>query len=494
MASDSAVLTTQHLQHDTTVGTIKCTAPIPFGGEEQWLYQPATTKFDLTRGSQQKMVIESEDSERNHSGFIIDPGTSVMIIVDMQNYFVHPMYRDHAEGIATIEPTLKVIERCRREGIQIAWLGWGITDHDLKRMAPAVQRGFSKTLGWHIGLGAQLPDRQGRCLFKRSWNAELYEPMRAVAEPGDLFFDKTRMSGLWSTDEPLHEYLRATGKQTLLFAGVNTDQCVFGTVSDAYSWGWDCVLINDCTGTMTGRGAQELAEYQVSQNMGFVTNSTALSLPFLFQPSNSPCTPMLTKAPKTFEQMINDFLPSLTLSVHWLHSHAKLGNTIEPKYLQDQPSITLHDGSSALTSPASTTKYVITLTDPDAPSRQNPKWSEMCHWIAANVSLSSTSSAESDDAYPIPTRHVLGGFSRSSCLHDVLPYKPPGPPEKTGKHRYVFLVFASRNGSGEGLGLTKPAGRKHWGQGKGGGVRGRAEGNGLVVVGGNFVYAENEQQ
>jgi len=142
-------------------------------------------------------------------------------------------------------------------------------------MAPAIQRGFSKTLGWHVGLGAQLPDGQGRCLFKRTWNAELYDPFKAVAQPGDLFFDKTRMSGLWSEKEPLHEYLRASGKQTLLFAGVNTDQCVFGTVSDAYSYGWDCVLLRDCTGTMTGRGAQELAEYQVSQNMGFVMDSSA---------------------------------------------------------------------------------------------------------------------------------------------------------------------------------------------------------------------------
>ncbi|KAH3905795.1 hypothetical protein HBI56_210600 [Parastagonospora nodorum] len=276
MASESLILTTENSQHDITVGTIKCTAPIPFGGEEQWLYLPATKKFDLSRGSQQKMVFECDEEDRNHSGFMIDPATSVLIVVDMQNYFINPIYRDHAAGIAAIEPTIKAIERCRKEGIQIAWLNWGLNDHDLKTMAPAIQRGFSKTLGWHVGLGAQLPGRQGRCLFKRTWNADLYEPMKAVAEPGDLFFDKTRMSGLWSTKEPLHEYLRASGKQTLLFAGVNTDQCVFGTVSDAYSYGWDCILLNDCTGTMTGRGAQELAEYQISQNMGFVTTSSAL--------------------------------------------------------------------------------------------------------------------------------------------------------------------------------------------------------------------------
>lgn len=277
MAAESRLLiNSEDSENDTTVGTIKCTAPVPFGGQEEWLYLPATKKFDLSRGSEQKMVFECDEEARNHTGFIIDPGTSVLIVVvDMQNYFIHPMYRDHATGIAAVRPTLEVIERCRREGIQIAWLNWGITERDLKTMAPATQRGFSKTLGWHVGLGAQLPDDQGRCLFRRTWNAELYEPLKQAAQPGDLFFDKSRMSGLWSTKEPLHKYLRASGKQTLLFSGVNTDQCVFGTVSDAYSYGWDCILLDDCTGTMTGRGAQELTEYQVSTNMGFVTSSSA---------------------------------------------------------------------------------------------------------------------------------------------------------------------------------------------------------------------------
>jgi nicotinamidase-related amidase len=276
MASESLLLTTtEDLHNETAVGTIKCIAPIAFGGQEEWLYLPATKKFDLSRGSEQKLVLECDEGKHNHTGFMIDPGTSVLIIVDMQNYFVNPIYRDHAAGIAAIEPTLRVIERCRKEGIQIAWLNWGITENSLKTMAPAIQRGFSKSLGWHVGLGAQLPDDQGRCLFKRTWNADLYEPFQEAALPGDLFFDKTRMSGLWSMQEPLHEYLRASGKQTLIFAGVNTDQCVFGTVSDAYSYGWDCVMLSDCTGTMTGRGAQELTEYQVSTNMGFVTTSTA---------------------------------------------------------------------------------------------------------------------------------------------------------------------------------------------------------------------------
>ncbi|OAL44128.1 isochorismatase hydrolase [Pyrenochaeta sp. DS3sAY3a] len=274
MATETpSITTTEEQQHDVAIGTIKVTAPIPFGGQEEWLYLPNTGKFDLSRGSAHKMVFDCDQTEYNHTGFMIDPGASILIVVDMQNYFIHPLYRDHAAGLKAIEPTLKVIQRCRTEGIQIAFLNWGITDQDLKTMAPAIQRGFSKTLGWHVGLGAQLPGDQGRCLFKRTWNAALYAPLQAAAHPGDLFFDKSRMSGLWSVHEPLHQYLRAAGKQTLIFAGVNTDQCVFGTVADAYSFGWDNVLLTDCTGTMTGRGAQELTEYQVATNMGFVATS-----------------------------------------------------------------------------------------------------------------------------------------------------------------------------------------------------------------------------
>lgn len=178
--------------------------------------------------------------------------------------------------------------------------------------------------------------------------------------------------------------------------------------------------------------------------------------------------------------------------MHWPHARAKLGNTINPKYLQDQPSITLHGDSKAINKDM---KYVVTLTDPDAPSRENPKWSEMCHWIAYNVSIStSTLIPPSEEMYSILPLPEHGLVSKISKPDDVMPYKPPGPPPKTGKHRYVFLVFAPKNGTSETLRLTKPGERKHWGLGEGGGVRKWAAGEGLGVVGGEYVYAQNDEQ
>lgn len=192
--------------------------------------------------------------------------------------------------------------------------------------------------------------------------------------------------------------------------------------------------------------------------------------------------------------VIDEFMPVLGLSASWTSDSASLGNTLKPANLQSSPSVLLEKPDSDVPSnikllPGMT--FVLTLTDPDAPSRENPKWSEFCHWIATGVSVSAEASGHN--------------------FKDVIEYKPPGPPAKTGKHRYVFLVFVPANGTTDKLHLTKPGARKHWGSDHAGyGVREWAERNGLVPIGkslssgargmsltaiaANFIYAQNEKQ
>lgn len=202
--------------------------------------------------------------------------------------------------------------------------------------------------------------------------------------------------------------------------------------------------------------------------------------------------------------VIDDFLPYLLVEAKWPSSSksksqasAQLGNTIKPKLLQDPPTVTLrlasfHDddaysdenyGKGAAANANSANKatpcvlsanvtYVLTLTDPDAPSRDNPKWSEFCHWIATGLarpspafSPSSTPQLEegrclSAITFSPSTTTTIRGDQK---LDDLIEYKPPGPPEKTGKHRYVFLVFVPANGTTEELHLSKPEGRQRWG-------------------------------
>ncbi|KAK4643921.1 carboxypeptidase Y inhibitor [Podospora bellae-mahoneyi] len=179
--------------------------------------------------------------------------------------------------------------------------------------------------------------------------------------------------------------------------------------------------------------------------------------------------------------VIDDFLPSLLMNATWSshhHTHADLGNTLEPSLLESAPSVKLMASKPTLWKKGVT--YVITMTDPDAPSRDDPKWSEFCHWIAIGVPTSSGISPTFSD--------------------EIMRYKPPSPPEKTGKHRYVLLAFAPANGTTEKLHLSRPNARKHWGYEVGDdgdkdtkGVREWAAENGLVPVGANFFYAQNKK-
>jgi nicotinamidase-related amidase len=135
----------------------------------------------------------------------------------------------------------------------------------MSTMPGGVQRGFMKDMfnestaklrPW-IGLGAELPDDQGRCLFADTWNAHIYPPLKKHVQPDDIHVPKNRMSGLWSTEQPLWKALEEKKITTVMYAGVNTDQCVLGTFVDGYNAGWNSILIDDCCGTPT-LGAKEV--------------------------------------------------------------------------------------------------------------------------------------------------------------------------------------------------------------------------------------------
>ncbi len=116
----------------------------------------------------------------------------------------------------------------------------------------------------------------GRLLMRGSWNADLYPPLKTLYEEGrtledkpDVWIHKNRMSGLWGSRTPLQDFLSKEGITTLLFSGVNTDQCVGGTLTDAFSKGFDCVLLSDGCGTSSPGFAQECWEFNAARTFGF---------------------------------------------------------------------------------------------------------------------------------------------------------------------------------------------------------------------------------
>lgn len=171
--------------------------------------------------------------------------------------------------------------------------------------------------------------------------------------------------------------------------------------------------------------------------------------------------------------VLDDFEPSVAVSIAYPQTHAtvELGNVLFPDQASSRPVFEFHPISEGRV--ASNKTFTLVLTDPDAKSREKPKWSEFCHWIVTNLTASAGAEGISDGVLA----HADG---------ELVKYYPPAPPAGTGQHRYVFVLL-----EGDGTrALTEPKERKHWGYKKARhGVRDWADENNLTVVGANFFYA-----
>ncbi|CAG8024133.1 unnamed protein product [Penicillium olsonii] len=261
----------------------------------------------------------------------VNPDRTALVIIDMQNFFLSPALRPRvgnktSPGAAAARALQSLaIPAARAQGIQIIWLSWGLTEYDLSTMPPGVMCTFGnydakvrdvyhkgandtalasvpnmirikdpalyKSLGTDLG-PVELEDKTiiqaGRQLMRGTWNAALYGPLdkeyRAntsdsvidKAKKPDVLIYKNRTSGLCLPESELEDFLKQRGITTLLFAGVNTDQCVGGTLMDAFSKGYDCILLRDGTATTTGFGASDVWEWNICNCWGFVTTCEAL--------------------------------------------------------------------------------------------------------------------------------------------------------------------------------------------------------------------------
>lgn len=123
------------------------------------------------------------------------------------------------------------------------------------------------------GLGDPLPGSGSHVLERGSWSSQVVDELHV--ERSDLRVDKYRMSGFWDTE--LDSILRNLDVTTLLFAGVNVDQCVLATLTDAACLGYDCLLLADCCATTSPQYCWDATLYNVAQCFGFVASGTELA-------------------------------------------------------------------------------------------------------------------------------------------------------------------------------------------------------------------------
>jgi nicotinamidase-related amidase len=206
----------------------------------------------------------------------IDLKRTAIIVIDMLNDFcseggwVDHIGGDYRPDRKPIKPLQKLLPALRTVGVPVIWVNWG-NRPDLANMPPNQIHIFKRT-GTGIGLGDPLPGSGARVLQKDSWAAAVVDELEQ--KPDDIKVDKHRISGFWDT--PLDSILRNLGTRTILFAGVNTDQCVRHSLTDANFLGYGCILVEDCCATSSPDFCTQATLWNVKQGFGFVTSSAKI--------------------------------------------------------------------------------------------------------------------------------------------------------------------------------------------------------------------------
>jgi nicotinamidase-related amidase len=194
---------------------------------------------------------------------LFDPARSALLVVDMQNDFLHPdgwfprTGRDTSSAHAIVPDLLRLTAAFRAAGRPVIWVNWGVRP-DAADVPPLVKRKASLD-GRRPAYGDPSPSGRGRVLVAGDWGAETIAEL--APQPQDLVLHKQRFSGFHAT--ALDALLRGRGITTLFFAGINTDRCVLQSLTDAAALGYGCVLVEDACATLSPDSVRDAALYLV---------------------------------------------------------------------------------------------------------------------------------------------------------------------------------------------------------------------------------------
>ena len=174
----------------------------------------------------------------------IDPGSTALVIIDMQRDFLEPggfgeaLGNDVGQLRGAIAPCRTVLEAARAAGILVVHTREGHAPHMADAPPAKVSRGKPSA---RIGD----PGPMGRILIRGEPGHDIIPELAPAA--GEPVVDKPGKGAFFATDLDL--ILRTRGIATLLVCGVTTEVCVHTTIREANDRGYRCVAVGDACGS-----------------------------------------------------------------------------------------------------------------------------------------------------------------------------------------------------------------------------------------------------